>query len=253
MVEVLASVIIPAGLVAVVLGIEGKYTMFSKLVITCGPPTVELIYYAMALPVQLAVLAGVILTSLIMLRLEKARGRRKSAASGIGDPKFRRTLSTSSASNAQNTIQNRFLLIIIVFPLTIGAIMSTIVIYDKLSDQVLDGFIDYVRCIENKTAPATCENFYNDHSGVLIGIIDLLMFDVLSIVIFAYVLAPRLARKFWADLLWTVKQTIVNVLTNNDENPNGPNDPEVGVSSSTPDSAIAPAVSLKVCTVHLAS
>jgi hypothetical protein len=71
MVEVLASVIIPAGLVAVVLGIEGKYTMFSKLVITCGPPTVELIYYAMALPVQLAVLAGVILTSLIMLRLEK--------------------------------------------------------------------------------------------------------------------------------------------------------------------------------------
>ena len=71
MVEALASVVVPAGLVAVVLGMEGKYTMFSRLVITCGPPTVKLIYFTMAFPVQLAVLVGVIMTALIMLKLEK--------------------------------------------------------------------------------------------------------------------------------------------------------------------------------------
>ena len=155
-------------------------------------------------------------------------------------PTFKRTLSTSSASAAQTTIQIRFLMIIIVFPLTIGVIMSTIVIYDKLSDEVLDDFVEYVSCIQTKTAPEICEGFYNSYSGVSIGIIDLIMFDVLSVVIFAYVLAPRLARQFWADWLWSVHRRVVNLVTNNKEDTDRNDCPEVGATSSTPDSAIAP-------------
>ena len=71
LIEAMLSVIVPGALVAVVLGTEGKYAMFSNQVITCGPPSLKLFYYTMAFPAQLIVLVGVVMTAGVVLRLQK--------------------------------------------------------------------------------------------------------------------------------------------------------------------------------------
>ena len=71
MVEASLSLIVPAALVAVVLGDGKKYTLFSQQVITCGPPSLKLFYYTMALPLQLVVIFGVVMTAYIVFQLHK--------------------------------------------------------------------------------------------------------------------------------------------------------------------------------------
>ena len=72
LVEFLVSAIVPAAMVAINMGLEGRYTMFSiSVVITCGPPTVSLYYYTLAMPLQIIVFAGCTLTLLIIIRLRK--------------------------------------------------------------------------------------------------------------------------------------------------------------------------------------
>jgi hypothetical protein len=70
-VEAFMSVMVPIALVSVVLGVHGKYTMFSDQIIVCGPPSLSLFYFSMVLPGQLTVLLGIVMIALIWLRLQK--------------------------------------------------------------------------------------------------------------------------------------------------------------------------------------
>jgi hypothetical protein len=81
-------------------------------------------------------------------------------------------------------------MVIIVFPLSLGVIMSTIALYDKLSADIETNFVEYISCI-----------------------IDLIMFDILSIVLLAYVLSPKLARKFWRQQFRFVQGKLALLVT----------------------------------------
>lgn len=70
-VEFLVSVLFPAAMVAVVMGINGTYNTFSVYVVICGPPTPRLYYYTFALPLQVIVFFGCVLIMLIVLRVRK--------------------------------------------------------------------------------------------------------------------------------------------------------------------------------------
>jgi hypothetical protein len=70
-IEASFSVIMPIILVSIVFGVGDSYTMFTSLVITCGPPTLKLFYFTMAFPVQIIVLVGVGMTAFILIRLQR--------------------------------------------------------------------------------------------------------------------------------------------------------------------------------------
>ena len=105
-------------------------------------------------------------------------------------------------------------MIIIVFPLSIGVIMSTISIYDKLSQDTIAEFIEYISCLQNKTSADVCAHLYHSYTGIITAIIDLIMFDILSLVVFAYVLAPTLAQKFWMKQIRNVRQRVSELVAN---------------------------------------
>ncbi|XP_062507392.1 uncharacterized protein LOC134183840 isoform X2 [Corticium candelabrum] len=199
-IETVTSVALPVGLAAAVLGVEGRYATFSVQIITCGPPSVKLMYYTMALPLQLIVFVGVVMTLLIMLRLRKVQDANKHST----------VTSMTVSPSSQTTIQNRFLMIVVFFPLCLGVIMSTIVVYEKLSEDAVASFVDYVVCVGSKTARA-CEK--PNYGSIITSILDLIMFNIFSLVLLAYVLVPTMARKFWIRRLRNVRNRLATLLS----------------------------------------
>ena len=112
--------------------------------------------------------------------------------------------------SSQTTIQNRFLMIVVFFPLCLGVIMSTIVVYEKLSEDAVASFVDYVVCVGSKTARA-CEK--PNYGSIITSILDLIMFNIFSLVLLAYVLVPTMARKFWIRRLRNVRNRLATLLS----------------------------------------
>jgi hypothetical protein len=113
------------------------------------------------------------------------------------------------------TIQVRFLLIIIVFPLTLGVIVSTIIIYYKYSEDSENSFIQYFSCLQAEGSEGECRKYYRDYGGTYIAMVDLVMFDAFSFVTLAYVLTPRLARKFWKHKLRAIYKKLASLMNEN--------------------------------------
>ena len=95
--------------------------------------------------------------------------------------------------------------------------MSTIALYDKLSDDVVTSFLEYISCVQTEPVPEVCSKLYHTYNGIVTCIIDLIMFDVLSIVLLTYVLSPKLARKFWVQQLRSVRQRLTKLVTKEQE------------------------------------
>jgi hypothetical protein len=84
LVEALLSVVLPVALVAVVLGDQNKYSLFSRQVISCGPPTIELFFYTMALPLQVIVTLGIMMALYILFQLYKVTVNYKVTIAHVG-------------------------------------------------------------------------------------------------------------------------------------------------------------------------
>lgn len=95
--------------------------------------------------------------------------------------------------------------------------MSSIVVYDKLSDNIVSTYIRYVSCLQSESDPAVCAEIQHNYGSVITCIIDLVMFDVFSVVMVAYVLAPALARQFWMRHLRNIRQRAVALFTKDTE------------------------------------
>ena len=108
-------------------------------------------------------------------------------------------------------------MIIVFFPVVIGVIMSSILIYSKLSENVAESFMEYISCIQKESEDKDCSDYLRSYSGIITCIVNLLMFDVLSVVVFAYVLAPRLARKYWMHLIRDNCNKLAELVTGNKE------------------------------------
>jgi hypothetical protein len=76
--EFVVSVNLPASMVVINLSVEGTYTTSSNFyVIIYGPPTLDLYYYTMAMPLQITVFVGCTLTLLMTIRLHRVGDTRK--------------------------------------------------------------------------------------------------------------------------------------------------------------------------------
>ena len=61
---------------------------------------------------------------------------------------------------------------------------------------------EYAHCLNsNKSSSGGCPATHQRYRSVTVAIIDLLMFDVFSVVLVAYILVPPAARSFWARIL----------------------------------------------------
>ena len=79
----------------------------------------------------------------------------------------------------------------------------------------MGSFLEYLSCLQTKSDHEVCSKLYHDYKGMITAIIDLIMFDLFSLVTFAYVLTPRLARKFWMHKITTVYQKLANLIAKN--------------------------------------
>ena len=80
--------------------------------------------------------------------------------------------------------------------------MATVSVYEKLMKYITRDYIEYINCLHsNKSSGGDCPATHQRYRAVTVAIIDLLMFDVFSVVIVAYVLVPPAARSFWARVL----------------------------------------------------
>ena len=62
-------------MVTTAFALGGKYTAVSLEALLCGPSNLQLIYYTFSLPLQIIVLSGSILMTLVIVRLRKVRMR----------------------------------------------------------------------------------------------------------------------------------------------------------------------------------
>lgn len=113
--------------------------------------------------------------------------------------------SKSTVSVNQRALQKRFLLIVILFPLCICTVLTTVSVYRKLMKNMVLDYFDYAVCMSNTNTTsrldAHCPATYRKYRSVTVAIIDLLMFDIFSVVLVAYILVPPTARSFWVATL----------------------------------------------------
>jgi hypothetical protein len=114
----------------------------------------------------------------------------------------RRALQKSVTEMGQEALKKRFLLIVVFFPLCFGTILATVSVYEKLTKSMVRDYMEYVNCLNTKkSVGGGCPAIHQRYHSVTVAVIDLLMFDVFSVVLTAYILAPQAARSFWARIL----------------------------------------------------
>ena len=114
----------------------------------------------------------------------------------------RRASSKSVTEIGQEALKKRFLLIVIFFPLCFCTMLATISVYDKLMKYMVRDYMDYIHCLNTeKSSGGDCPATHQRYRSVTVAIIDLLMFNVFSVVLMAYILVPPAARSFWARIL----------------------------------------------------
>jgi hypothetical protein len=200
-VEFSVSTIIPAAMVAINLVAKGTYRTFSVYVILCGPPSRTLYYYTVCLPLEIIVVTESVLTLLIIVRLRKFEAL-KARAHGTWRGS---SSSQSSVQQRSSRLQRRFLLLVIFFPLCLCTILTTVSVYSRLMTLIVRDYMGYARCLNSNTTIANgssghCSPTHQHYHSVTVAIIDLLVFNVISVVLVAYMLTPPAARSFWARI-----------------------------------------------------
>jgi hypothetical protein len=180
-IEFLVSIVVPASIVSVVLLVGGTYSTFSVQIVLCGPPTTELMYFTLSLPLQFIVFIGSILMGMIVIRLRKN-----------GKNTFSRT-----SSHVYKAMEKRFLLIIIFFPLCFGTILASISAYERVFKDMMLSYMKYAYCIDHPTPGKECVAGYRKYRSVTTAIVDLCMFDIFNIILMISTLLPGSARQFW--------------------------------------------------------
>lgn len=85
--------------------------------------------------------------------------------------------------------------------------LSTISVCTKLNTNSLHDYFAYATCMQQGT-DMHCPATYRKYRYVTIAIIDLLLFDVFSIAMVAYILMPTGARSFWSHLLSRFREVL---------------------------------------------
>lgn len=114
-------------------------------------------------------------------------------------------LSSNSNSTGHRSLQKRFLLVIIVFPLWFCTVLTSITIYSKLHKEILLSYYEYATCLQkqrsaNGQTDEYCPPTYRKYRTVTSCILNLLMLNIYSFVQVAYILVPKAARRFWSDI-----------------------------------------------------
>lgn len=70
---------------------------------------------------------------------------------------------------------------------------------------IVRDYMGYARCLNSNTTIANgssghCSPTHQHYHSVTVAIIDLLVFNVISVVLVAYMLTPPAARSFWARI-----------------------------------------------------
>jgi hypothetical protein len=183
-IEFLVSLIMPASMVSVVLGVGGKYSTLDVQTVLCGPPTIELLYFTFSLPLQIVVFIGTILMGMIIIRLRKVDRNISS-------------YSNRSRSHVYKTVEKRFFLIIIFFPLCFGTILASIAAYNSLFKKMMLIYMEYIFCLDHPKFGGECVADYKKYRSVTATIVNLCMFDIFSIMLMISILLPTSARQFW--------------------------------------------------------
>jgi hypothetical protein len=108
----------------------------------------------------------------------------------------------SAIEAGQEALKKRFLMIVVFFPLCFCTMLATISVYEKIYKHIFRDYMEYIHCLNTrKSADEDCPATHQRYRPITVAIIDLLLFDVFSIVLTAYILVPPAARSFWARVL----------------------------------------------------
>ena len=105
-------------------------------------------------------------------------------------------------------LKRRFFLIVIFFPLCFCTILTTVSVYSKLMVLIVRDYMDYARCLNTNHSSGDCPPTNQRYRSVTVAIIDLVMLDVFSVVLVAYMLVPPAARSFWARIFACLFQCV---------------------------------------------
>eukprot|EP00118_Oscarella_pearsei_P001005 m.6351 g.6351 ORF g.6351 m.6351 type:complete len:640 (+) comp15653_c0_seq1:530-2449(+) len=181
--ELLLSVGIPVILVGIVIASKDHYVTNSIDIISCSPPTEDLLYLTLSLPLQITIFAGITMVVLIILRL------RKSSKIFVENR-------SATMRSVYRCLQQRFLLLAILCPFSYSVMMTSIAIFSRLSSHILKDYLQYIHCL-GSPEKLGCESPFRKYRPILFAIIDLVMFGLFSFTMCSYALAPRAAREFW--------------------------------------------------------
>lgn len=110
---------------------------------------------------------------------------------------FRESCNSRNNSRLLKTIEKRFVLLIVAFPLCFGTILGTLSVYNSLFKEMISAYFKYVSCLNQPSQNHTCPPDHQKYHSIATCIVDLVIFDIYSIVLMASTLLPAPARQFW--------------------------------------------------------
>jgi hypothetical protein len=100
-------------------------------------------------------------------------------------------------------------MIVVLFPLYFSTMLATVSVYEKITKSMVRDNMEYINCLSaKKPGGEDCAATHQRYHSVTVAVIDLLMFDVFSVVLTAYILVPRATRLFWARTLSAMFETL---------------------------------------------
>ena len=108
-----------------------------------------------------------------------------------------RSFSFLGSHSVYESIEKRFLLLIVFFPLCLGTTLTSIVVYERMFTDVVMSYVRYVFCLDDKSSSKPCPQVHRRCSSVMIAVMDLFVFNVFNVVLIAFTLLPPPVRAFW--------------------------------------------------------
>ena len=110
---------------------------------------------------------------------------------------FRESCNIRAVCHMYKTLEKRFLLVIIIFSLGFGTIFTTITVYERLMMKMIASYFDYIYCHDQHSDGHTCSTYIRNYGSVTASIIEVFLFNVLSLVMLISTVWSRSARQFW--------------------------------------------------------
>ncbi|XP_065835425.1 uncharacterized protein [Oscarella lobularis] len=187
LVQLILSLVLPGGQVAFALIHGLKYVRITPYSVLCSLESASWNFYMYALPADITLLCGTVMSIFVMVKLHQAKGI---SLRGISAGKRNETI------EAYALVQKRFFLLSLLIPLTFASTMVTTIIYDKTS------FKKYSKCLNapNQRTMDRCTYEQTLDPGWIAALINWILVDLCAPALVAYCLIPKSARAFWSQI-----------------------------------------------------